>query len=127
MRKLAALLVFVLASALFAAAQYDNAAAQDKDKTATASDKGKAGGMEMTGWLCNEKCVKPDGDKQSCDANCSDTSGDVVFIDDQGKSWKVGNQKMAKSHSGKKVKMSGKMKGEMMMPEQIVDLGLGGG
>jgi hypothetical protein len=126
MKKLAAILVFVLASAIFAAAQYDNAATEDKTKT-TAADKDKGGGMDMTGWVCNSKCVKQDADKASCDAGCKEKGGDVVFIDDQGKSWKVANQKMAKSHAGKKVKMTGKMKGEAMDPAQIVDLGLGGG
>lgn len=125
MRKFAVMLVFVLASTMFAAAQYDNAATQDKEKTA-AVDKDK-GGMEMTGWVCNSKCVKQDADKASCDATCKEKGGDVVFIDDQGKSWKVANQKMAKSHAGKKVKMMGSMKGEEMDPKQIVDLGLGGG
>jgi hypothetical protein len=121
MRRVAGLLVFVLCSVIFVAAQ-------DKDKdNAAGMDKGKAGGMEMTGVLCNKKCVKQDAGKASCDSSCTETHGDVVFIDDEGKSYKVGNQKMAKSHAGKKVKMTGKMKGEMMMPEQIVDLGLGGG
>lgn len=89
----------------------------------SAEEKDKAAGMEMTGVVCNSKCVKQDADKASCDANCNNKGGEVVFIDDQGKSFKIANQKMAKSHAGKKVKMKGKMKGEMLDPSQILDLG----
>jgi hypothetical protein len=105
----------VLGAAMFVAAE-------DKDK-----DKDKAGGMEMTGMICNAKCVKQDAGKAACDAGCKEKGGDVVFVDDAGKSYKITKQKMAKSHEGKKVKMMGKMKGESMEPMQIVDLGLGGG
>jgi hypothetical protein len=107
MRQIAGLVVLLFISSVFMAAEA----------------KDKAAGMEMTGVVCHSKCVKQDAEKSSCDANCKEKSGDVVFIDDQGKSFKIANQKMAKSHAGKKVKMKGKMKGEMMDPTQILDLG----
>lgn len=111
MRRIAAMLLFVLCSALFVAAQ-------DKD-----TDKDKKGGMEMTGVVCNAKCVKQDAGKSTCDATCKEKAGDVVFVDDQGKSYNITNQKMAKKHAGKKVKMMGTMKGDAMDPTQILDLG----
>jgi hypothetical protein len=126
MRRIAAILVVVLASVAFAAAQYDASTSQDKDKTAT-SDKSKAGGMEMTGSICNSQCVKQDAGKTSCDSSCTEKSGDWVFVDDQGKQYKIADQKMAKKHANKKVKMMGSMNGDMMEPSQIVDLNPGPG
>lgn len=122
MRKLAALLVFVLASVLFAAAQYDSGA----DKS-TAADTAKTSAMDMTGWVCSSKCVKQDAGKASCDSTCKENGGDLVFVDDQGKTFNIANQKMAKKHVGKQVKMKGHMKGEMMQVDQLVDLNPGPG
>ncbi len=72
-----------------------------------AGDKGKA--HDMTGWVCNDKCVSQTAGKATCDASCTDTSGDYVFIDDKGKVDKIANQDMAKPMSGKKVKMKATM------------------
>ena len=81
----------------------------------------------VTGVICNAKCVKQDAGKASCDNTCKTKDGDVVFVDDQGKSFNIANQKMAKKHSGKQVKMKGAMKGEMIQVEQLVDLNPGPG
>lgn len=67
-----------------------------------AGDKNK--GNEMTGTICDQKCVKQDADKASCDTSCTEQSGEAMFIDDQGKAWKVANPAICKGHMGKKVK-----------------------
>jgi hypothetical protein len=123
MKRIAGLLIFVLGSVMFVAAQDQD---KDRDKAAATSDS-KAGAMEMTGVICNAKCVKQDAGKASCDNTCKTKDGDVVFVDDQGKSFNIANQKMAKKHSGKQVKMKGAMKGEMIQVEQLVDLNPGPG
>lgn len=72
-----------------------------------AQDKTK--GTEMTGWVCNSKCVTQNADKASCDQNCTDKSGDAVFVDDQGKVIKIANPTMVEGAMGKKVQVKGKM------------------
>lgn len=89
MTRLAGLFAVLLCSALMLAAD--------------GGDKGK--GTEMTGFICNSKCVSQSADKASCDLNCKDKGGDAVFVDDQGKVTKIANQKKVKSHQGQKVKM----------------------
>ena len=56
MRKIAVTLVFVLASAIFAAAQYDNAATEDKTKTTAvrACQTVDWGGEGILDWWCTE-------------------------------------------------------------------------
>ena len=68
------------------------------------SDKSK--GSDMTGTLCDQKCVKQDADKASCDLGCKEKSGEAAFIDDHGKLWKVANPAVCKGHMGKKVKLN---------------------
>jgi len=68
-----------------------------------AEDTGKA--TEMTGWLCNSKCVTQSAGHASCDQNCADKTGDVVLVDDQGKIFKIENQDKVMGHAGKKAKM----------------------
>jgi hypothetical protein len=68
-----------------------------------AEDMGKA--TEMTGWLCNNKCVAQTAGHAACDQNCADKSGDVVMVDDQGKVFKIANQDKVKGLAGKKAKM----------------------
>jgi hypothetical protein len=68
-----------------------------------AEDMGKA--TEMTGWLCNNKCVTQSAGHAVCDQNCADKSGDVVMVDDQGKVFKIANQDKVKGLAGKKAKM----------------------
>ena len=69
-----------------------------------AQDKSK--GSDMTGTICDQKCVKHDADKASCDLTCKEQTGDAAFIDDQGKVWKVANPAVCKGHMGKKVKVN---------------------
>jgi hypothetical protein len=68
-----------------------------------AGDMGKA--TEMTGWLCNNKCVAQTAGHAACDQNCADKSGDVVMVDDQGNVFKIANQDKVKGLAGKKAKM----------------------
>ena len=77
-------LVFVMSPFVFAG---------DKDK-----------GSEMSGTVCDQKCVKQDAGKASCDTSCTEQSGEATFIDDQGKAWKVANPGICKGHMGKRVK-----------------------
>lgn len=71
-----------------------------------AQDKSK--GSEMTGTVCDQKCVKQDADRASCDPGCTEQSGETAFVDDQGKAWKVANPAICKGKMGKKVKVDGK-------------------
>jgi hypothetical protein len=66
-------------------------------------DMGKA--TEMSGLLCNNKCVTQSAGHAACDQNCADKSGDVVLVDDQGKVFKIANQDKVKELGGKKAKM----------------------
>jgi hypothetical protein len=68
-----------------------------------AEDTGKT--ADMSGWLCNNKCVTQSAGRAACDQNCADKSGDVVLVDDQGKVLKIANQDKVKLHAGKKVRM----------------------
>jgi hypothetical protein len=68
-----------------------------------AEDTGKA--ADMTGWLCNSKCVTRSAGHAACDQNCAEKSGDIVLVDDQGQVYKIANQDKVMAHSGKKVKM----------------------
>ena len=87
MKRRACLLLAVLASAL----------------SLYAEDMGKA--TDMTGWLCNNKCVAETAGHVACDQNCADKSGDVVMVDDQGRVFKIANQDKVKGLGGKKAKM----------------------
>jgi hypothetical protein len=44
-------------------------------------------------------------DHAACDQNCADKSGDVVLVDDQGRSFKIANQDKVKGLASKKAKM----------------------
>jgi len=68
-----------------------------------ADDMGKT--TEMSGMLCNNKCVTQSAGHAACDSNCTDNSGDVVLVDDQGKVFKIANQEKVLPSTGKKVKM----------------------
>ena len=65
-------------------------------------------GPEMTGTVCDQKCVKQDADKASCDLSCTDKSGEAAFVDDRGKVWNVANPAICEGKMGKKVKVHGK-------------------
>jgi len=73
--------------------------------SASAQDKSKA--SEMTGTVCDQKCVKQDSGTASCDTSCTEHSGQAVFLDDSGKLWKVANPASCKGKMGKKVKIQG--------------------
>jgi hypothetical protein len=68
-----------------------------------AEDTGKS--MDMTGWLCNSKCVTQSAGHAACDQNCSDKTGDVVLLDDEGRVVKIANQDKVMPFKDKKVKM----------------------
>jgi hypothetical protein len=81
--------------------------------TTSAQDQSKA--MEMTGTVCDQKCVKQDADKAACDTSCKEHSGQAVFLDDSGKLWKVANPASCKGKMGKKVKIHGEKQDEDTM------------
>src|SRR5512142_1910612 len=68
-----------------------------------------AKGQDMTGWICNSKCVTQTANKSTCDKNCTETTGDVVFISNKGTVSKIENQDKVSSMGGKKVKMKASM------------------
>jgi hypothetical protein len=68
-----------------------------------AEDMGKTN--DMTGWLCNSKCVTKSATHAACDQGCTDKSGDVVLVDNHGQVFKIANQDKVMSQAGKKVKM----------------------
>lgn len=94
MKKIVGLLVAVFCSSMLLYAQQ-----------AGKSSQGATQGTEMTGWICNSKCVTHDAGKAACDQTCSDKSGDVVFVEDSGKVTKIANPDMAMDKMGKKVKV----------------------
>ena len=96
MKRLLGLLTIVLGSTLLLSAQ-------DMGKSDT--DKSSIKGTEMTGTLCDTKCVKQDAGKASCDLNCTEKSSEATFIDDEGKATKVANPEMTLGKMGKKVKV----------------------
>jgi hypothetical protein len=73
--------------------------------SASAQDKSKA--SEMTGTVCDQKCVKQDAGKNACDTSCTEHSGQAVFLDEAGTLWKVANPASCKGKMGKKVKVQG--------------------
>jgi len=81
--------------------------------SASAQDKSKA--SEMTGTVCDQKCVKQDSGKAACDTSCTEHSGQAVFLDDSGNLWKVANPASCKGKMGKKVKVQGEKMGDDTM------------
>ena len=59
---------------------------------------------EVTGTICNSACVEPVQKVATCNTSCTDKSGDVVIVNDQGKVMKIENPNMAMPHMNKKVK-----------------------
>jgi hypothetical protein len=76
---------------------------------------------EHTGWICNSKCVNHDKPIATCDESCTDKSGDVMFVDENGKSTKISNPDKVKGQMGKKMKVKSQMmeSGEMQIDEII--------
>ena len=96
MKRILGLLTIVLGSTLLLSAQ---------DTSKGGTDQGAMKGTEMTGMLCDSKCVKQDAAKASCDLSCTEKSGEATFIDDDGKATKVANPEIATGKMGKKVKV----------------------
>ena len=65
--------------------------------------------VEMTGWICYSACVTQAAGHATCDANCTDKSGDAVFVEDNGKVTKISNPDIVKGHMGTKMKVKCKM------------------
>ncbi len=82
---------------------------------------------EMTGWICNAKCVTQAAAKATCDQSCSEKDGDVVFVDAKGRVTKISNPEMAMPHAGKKVKMKAAMDDSGMLAIENISLYGGGG
>jgi hypothetical protein len=60
----------------------------------------------MSGWVCDSSCVVQNGDRASCDATCTETSGNVVFISDDGVVSTIDNPDICASHMNKHVRAS---------------------
>ena len=93
MRKIAWLLIATLCSATVLVAQDTNNASKSP--------------KEMIGWVCNAKCVDQSSSKPACKKDCSESAGEVVFIQDNGQITKIANQQMAQPMAGKKCKVKG--------------------
>jgi hypothetical protein len=106
MKRVALLLAVVLGSAM--------AYAQDK-------------GMNMTGTICDSKCVTQNAGQSACDLNCTQTGGDAIFIEDNGKATKIANPEKVKGYMAKRVKVRCDMaeSGNMMNIYEIYSLGPG--
>jgi hypothetical protein len=61
-----------------------------------AGDKNNNKAEEMTGWICNAKCVEQSSGKATCDTKCAESSGQIVFVDDTGKLFNITNQAQEK-------------------------------
>ena len=97
MKRILGLLAILLGSTLLLSAQNTSKGSVDQGTARK--------GTEMSGTLCDSKCVKQDAGKASCDLNCSEKSGQATFIDDEGKATKVANPEVAMGKMGKKVKV----------------------
>ncbi len=62
---------------------------------------------KMTGWLCDSKCVIPNGDHVTCNPKCTERSGSAVFIDDRGEVYQVANSSVWDQHMNKRVTGTG--------------------
>jgi hypothetical protein len=99
MRRLAALLAIVLGSMMLYA--------QETPK-----------GIDMTGTICDSKCVAQSAGQSACDLKCTQTGGDAVFIEDNGKVTKIANPEKVKGFKGKRVKA----KCEMMKDQDMMNI-----
>ena len=73
------------------------------------TEKQEAQGTEMTGTICDSKCVTQTAGQSACDQNCNEKSGEAVFIEDTGKVTKIDNPDKVKGYMGKHVKTRCKM------------------
>ena len=60
---------------------------------------------QMTGRICDAKCVTQVSNLNTCDPGCTTKSGTMVFVGNKGKVMQIENQDMAKPHESKQVKM----------------------
>jgi hypothetical protein len=67
----------------------------------------KSSPTEMIGWVCNAKCVDQSSGTATCNKNCSEASGEVVFINSKGQVLQISNQDTAQPMAGKKCKDDG--------------------
>jgi hypothetical protein len=61
--------------------------------------------VEVTGVVCNSTCINQSAGHAACDPNCTDKSGPVMFVQDNGQVTKVNNPEICKSKMGQKVKV----------------------
>lgn len=59
----------------------------------------------LNGSICNEKCVVQVSDLPTCDRQCTDKTGDAVFVSDSGSVMKIDNQATATQNMSKRVKV----------------------
>lgn len=90
MKRIAVLLAIVLGSVMLCA--------QEKPKT-----------VDMTGTICDSKCVTQTAGQSACNQKCTQTGGDAVFVEDNGKVTKITNPEKVKGSKGKRVKVKCKM------------------
>jgi len=91
MKRIAVILLLVLGSAVLLPAQENK-------------------GNELTGTICDQKCVKQDAGKSACDLSCTERSGEAFFIDDKGKATKIANPQVCKGKMNQKAKVRAEMK-----------------
>jgi hypothetical protein len=84
-------------------------------------------GIEMTGTICDSKCVTQSAGQSACDSKCTQTGGEAVFIEDNGKATKIANPEKVKGFMGKRVKARCEMMKDsgMMNIYEIYSLGPG--
>ena len=92
MKRIAVILFLVLGSAILLPAQEKN------------------NGDELTGTICDQKCVKQDAGKSACDLSCTERSGEAFFINDQGKATKIANPQVCKGKMNQKARVRAEMK-----------------
>ncbi len=96
MKRIAWLLVPISCLSIFLFAQSQNSS--DKNQT-----------HEMTGWVCNAKCVTQNAGAPTCDTNCSEAAGPVVFVNNTGQVLQISNQEKAQPMAGKMCKMKARL------------------
>ncbi len=80
-------------------------------------------GVEMTGTVCDSKCVTQTSAHPACNIKCSQKSGEAVFIDDGGKVTKIANPDKVKGYKGKHIKAKCKMTDDQNSMEILSILG----
>jgi hypothetical protein len=103
MKRFACVLVVVPCTSLLTFAQE-----QDHNKKAD-------GGKDMAGMVCYSSCVDTTASRPACKKDCSETSGDMSFVSDKGKVFKIDNQDKVTGMSGKKVKVKASIMSTDMM------------